>query len=90
MARGETDDAVVLAATADKILRSTDLLTLRADVLSDLAMALDTRGDKAKADQTAQLALALYERKGNPVGSERIRRLFGSQQAAPSANEAPV
>jgi DNA-binding SARP family transcriptional activator/tetratricopeptide (TPR) repeat protein len=90
LARAETGDAVALAGTADKILSATDLLTLRADVLSDLAMALAAGGDKARADQTAQLALALYERKGNIVGSKRIRRLFGSMQTAPSTNDVPA
>jgi len=61
------------AAYADRLLRPTDLLPLRADVLVDLASALAARGDTAKATQAAQHALALHTKKGNTVAAQRTR-----------------
>jgi len=72
-ARGQAGDAVALAAYADRLLRPTDLLPLRADVLVDLASALAARGDTAKATQAAQHALALHTKKGNTVAAQRTR-----------------
>jgi len=80
-ARGQADDAIALAAHADRLLRPTDLLPLRADVLTDLASALATRGDTAKATRAAGHALALHTQKGNIVAAQRARNTW----AAPSA-----
>ena len=74
--RGESDEAVALATAADKILRSTDLLTLRAEVLTDLATALAVRGDDAKASEAARLATEFYEHKGDIIRADRTRRAF--------------
>src|SRR5262249_31182710 len=75
-ARGEPDEAVALATVADKILRGNDLLTLRAEVLIDLAGALTVSGDNKKASEAAQLALGLYSRKGDIIRADRTRRAF--------------
>jgi ATP/maltotriose-dependent transcriptional regulator MalT len=72
-ARGQPGDAVALATHANRLLRSTDLLPLRADVLTDLASALTAHGDTAKATRAAKHALALYTEKGNIVAAHRAR-----------------
>jgi class 3 adenylate cyclase len=71
--RGQADDAIALATHADRLLRPTDLLPLRADVLTDLASAHTARGDTAKASRAAEHALALYTEKGNIVAAQRAR-----------------
>jgi tetratricopeptide (TPR) repeat protein len=80
-ARGRADDAAALAAQADRLLRMTDLLPLRADVLIDLASALAARGDTAKAARAAGRALALYTQKGNIVAARRTRGVWGPLSA---------
>jgi DNA-binding SARP family transcriptional activator/tetratricopeptide (TPR) repeat protein len=80
-ARGQTADAVTLAAEADRLLRSTDLLPLRADVLIDHASALAAHGDTAKAARAAEHALALYTEKGNVVSAQRTRDSWSALSA---------
>jgi ATP/maltotriose-dependent transcriptional regulator MalT len=77
-ARGQADDAVALATHADRLLRPTDLLPLRADVLTDLAAALAARGDTAKATRAAEHALALHTEKGNIVAAQRARNTWAA------------
>ncbi len=72
-ARGQAGDAVALATHAHRLLHPTDLLPLRADVLTDLSSALAARGDTAKARRAARHALALYTEKGNIVAGQRAR-----------------
>jgi DNA-binding SARP family transcriptional activator/class 3 adenylate cyclase/tetratricopeptide (TPR) repeat protein len=72
-ARGQTGDAVALATHAGRLLRPTDLLPLRADVLIDLASALAVRGDTAKATRATRRALDFYTEKGNIVAAQRAR-----------------
>lgn len=76
VARGQADDAVALAAHANRLLRPTDLLPLRADVLMDLASALAARGDTAKATRAGKHALTLYTEKGNIVTAQRARNTW--------------
>jgi tetratricopeptide (TPR) repeat protein len=80
VARGQADDAVALAAHANRLLRLTDLLPLRADVLMDLASALAARGDTAKATRAGKHALAHYTEKGNIVTAQRARNTWGRAQ----------
>jgi ATP/maltotriose-dependent transcriptional regulator MalT len=80
-ARGQADDAVVLATHADRLLRPTDLLPLRADVLTDLASALAARGDTAKATRAAGHALALHTEKGNIVAVQHARNTWAASSA---------
>src|SRR5262249_12612328 len=75
-ARGQTGDAVALAAHAGRLLRPTDLLPLRADIFIDLASALAARGDTAKARRAAQHALAFYTEKENIVAAQRTRNTW--------------
>jgi DNA-binding SARP family transcriptional activator/tetratricopeptide (TPR) repeat protein len=80
-ARGQADDAVALAAHADRLLRPTDLLPLRAGVLTDLASALAAGGDTAKATRAAEHALALHTEKGNIVAAQRARNTWAALNA---------
>jgi DNA-binding SARP family transcriptional activator/tetratricopeptide (TPR) repeat protein len=80
-ARGQTGDAVALAAHADRLLRPTDLLPLRADVLVDLASAFAAHGDTAKTARAAEHALALYTEKGNIVAAQRARQTWAALSA---------
>ena len=80
-ARGQADDAVAFAAHADLLLRPTDLLPLRADVLTDLASALAARGDTTKATRAAGHALALPTEKGNIVAARRARNSWAALNA---------
>jgi DNA-binding SARP family transcriptional activator/tetratricopeptide (TPR) repeat protein len=82
-ARGQAGDAVALATHADRLLRPTDLLPLRADVLIDLASALTARGDTAKARRTAEHALALYTEKGNIIAAQRARNTCAALSPPP-------
>lgn len=82
-ARGQAGDAVPLATHADRLLRPTDLLLLRADVLTDLASALTARGDTAKATRAAEHALALYTQKGNIIAAQRARSTCTALSARP-------
>jgi DNA-binding SARP family transcriptional activator/tetratricopeptide (TPR) repeat protein len=81
VARGQAGDAVALASRAGQLLRPTDLLPLRADVLVDLASALAARGDTAKAAHAAEHALALYTEKGNIVAAQRARNTWAALSA---------
>jgi DNA-binding SARP family transcriptional activator/tetratricopeptide (TPR) repeat protein len=80
-AHGRCDEAVALATHASRLLRPTDLLPLRADVLTDLASALAARGDTAKATRAAEHALALYTEKGNIVAAQRPRSIWNALSA---------
>jgi ATP/maltotriose-dependent transcriptional regulator MalT len=80
-ARGQAGDAVALATHADRLLRPTDLLPLRADVLIDLASALAASRDAAKARRAGGHALALYAEKGNIVAAQRARNTCAALSA---------
>jgi ATP/maltotriose-dependent transcriptional regulator MalT len=79
-ARGSAPAAVELASEAARLLRRTDLLSLRADVDVDLAAALHACGDSEGASAAMRQAGILYELKGNTVGARRVR-----EAATPSA-----
>jgi class 3 adenylate cyclase/tetratricopeptide (TPR) repeat protein len=71
-ARGSADAAVERASEAARLLRRTDLLSLRADVYVDLATTLRARGDAEGEATAVRQAHALYELKGNKVAARRI------------------
>jgi hypothetical protein len=87
--RGQADDAIALATHADRLLHPTDLLPLRADVLTDLASAHAARGDTAKARRAAEHALALYTEKGNIVAAQRGRNAYIALSARTLASSGP-
>jgi DNA-binding SARP family transcriptional activator/tetratricopeptide (TPR) repeat protein len=70
---GRLDEAVALAREAVRLAEPTDMLTIRADALVNLAEVLDLRGPSAEADAAARAGLALYERKEDRVSAARIR-----------------
>ncbi len=69
--QGRLDEAAALAREAVRLAEPTDMLTIRADALVDLAEVLDLRGPSAEADAAAREGLALYERKGDRVSAAR-------------------
>jgi len=71
--QGRTGEAEALAREAVRLSEPTDLLTMRADALVDLAEVLELRGSTAEADATARQGLALYDQKGDVVSAARIR-----------------
>jgi DNA-binding SARP family transcriptional activator/tetratricopeptide (TPR) repeat protein len=71
--QGRTGEAEALAREAVRLSEPTDLLTMRADALVDLAEVLELRGSAAEAAATARQGLALYEQKGDLVSAARIR-----------------
>jgi DNA-binding SARP family transcriptional activator len=71
--QGRAGAAEALAREAVRLSEPTDLLTVRADALIDLAEVLELRGSAAEADATARQGLALYEQKGDLVSAARIR-----------------
>jgi tetratricopeptide (TPR) repeat protein len=71
--QGRAGAAEALAREAVRLSEPTDLLTVRADALIDLAEVLELRGSAAEADATARQGLALYERKGDLVSAAKVR-----------------
>jgi tetratricopeptide (TPR) repeat protein len=72
--RGRLDEAMRLSADAVALVEQTDWLTDYADVLMARAEVLTASGEQAAADATMQAALELYERKGNIVAADRVRK----------------
>jgi DNA-binding SARP family transcriptional activator/tetratricopeptide (TPR) repeat protein len=70
---GRLDEAAALAHEAVRLAEPTDMLTIRAEALVDLAEVLGLRGSSAEADAAAREGLALYERKGDRVSAARVR-----------------
>ena len=69
--RGDLAEGERLAREAVALASETDMLHAHADALLDLAEVLALAGQDARAE--LELALALYERKGNLVMAERTR-----------------
>jgi DNA-binding SARP family transcriptional activator/tetratricopeptide (TPR) repeat protein len=82
---GRTVEAAALAREAVRLAAPTDMLTMRADALLDLAEVLRLSGPSAEADPAARQALALYERKEDRVSAARARPLLaaGTPTTAP-------
>ncbi len=70
---GRMGEAEALAREAVQLAEPTDMLTMRADALVDLAVILDLRGLSAGAETAARKGLALYERKEDRVSAARAR-----------------
>jgi Flp pilus assembly protein TadD len=70
---GRTGEAAALAREAVRLAAPTDMLTMRADALLDLAEVLRLSGPSAEADAAARQALALYDRKEDRVSIARAR-----------------
>jgi tetratricopeptide (TPR) repeat protein len=80
--QGRLGEAEALAREAVRLSEPTDLLTMRADALVDLAEVLELRGSAAEAHAIARQGLALYEQKGDLVSAARIRLHLAQGTAA--------
>ncbi len=74
--QGRVGEAELLVREAVAELEGTDFLTDRADVLTDLADVLLVAGRADEAADALDLALTLYEQKGDIVTPPRIRALL--------------
>ncbi|HWH23729.1 MAG TPA: AAA family ATPase [Candidatus Limnocylindria bacterium] len=82
-ARGQADQAVLLARRSVELLAGTDLLDEHAAACLALASVLATAGNDNQAREAARQAIALYEQKGNLVGRARAAALLGSGPPTP-------
>jgi DNA-binding SARP family transcriptional activator/tetratricopeptide (TPR) repeat protein len=85
---GRAGDAAALAREAVRLATPTDMLTMRADALLDLAEVLRLTGPSAEADAAVRRALALYERKEDRVSAARARSLLAA--GTPTTRPLPV
>ena len=74
-------EAEELARSAAALAARTDLLSVRADSLLDLAHVLATAGRVPEARAAATQALDLYQRKGNLPGVRESQRYLARQDA---------
>ena len=74
-ARGECEQAKLLAQAAVEIVDRSEFLDIRADVWLGLAEVLRETGT-AGSKVAARQALALYEQKGHLVGSQRAKAIL--------------
>jgi len=75
---GHCEHAEALAREAVGLVEPTDLLQHRGDAMLDLAEVLRMCPRKDTYHRVAQVALSLYEQKGNAVGAARARSLLGN------------
>jgi DNA-binding SARP family transcriptional activator len=73
---GAADEAAVLSDEAREIAEGTDWLTFRGETLEDVAVVRRPIGDLDGEAEALGAALALYLRKGNVVGAERVRSML--------------
>jgi class 3 adenylate cyclase/tetratricopeptide (TPR) repeat protein len=71
--RGATEEAVRIAREGVAIAERTDWLNLRGDARMDLAEVLRLMGREDESRQNIQLAIELFEQKGNSVMASRAR-----------------
>jgi predicted ATPase/class 3 adenylate cyclase len=84
--QGDLERAEALAREAVRVGEPTDLLTIRAEVLADLAEVLALAGRRQEAVDALEEAARLYERKGNVTALERARSAAAELAvASPSA-----
>ena len=81
------DEAEALAREAVRLAEPTDLLTIRADALLDLAAVLRHCGRPSEADEASRAALELYRQKGDVVSAERARSQLGAAGARSVGDE---
>jgi tetratricopeptide (TPR) repeat protein len=81
--RGEHEAARQLAEEAVELLRPTGELVLQAEALLDLAEVLELSADAAAARRPLDVALALFERKGNVVSAAHTRDRIAGLEAGP-------
>ncbi len=72
--RGNLQDAEHVAREAVELAARTDSISIHADALIDLAGVLELAGERDQATAAVKKALELYERKGNSVMAQRVRK----------------
>jgi len=70
---GRHEEAVLLSDEARERVAETDWLTIRGETLEESAVVHRLIGDATGEAEALTEALALYERKGNVAGAERVR-----------------
>jgi tetratricopeptide (TPR) repeat protein len=83
--QGDLQRAEALAREAVHLGEPTDLVSTRADALSDLAVVLALGGRRDEALVALGEATRLHERKGNLAALERVRLVAAQLAAAPSS-----
>jgi class 3 adenylate cyclase/tetratricopeptide (TPR) repeat protein len=76
---GKFEQAEALAREAVDLVEPTDLLSHRGDAMLDLAEVRRMCSRTDTYHPAAQIALSLYEQKGNVVGAARARSLLGNR-----------
>jgi DNA-binding SARP family transcriptional activator len=71
---GRAEEALRLSNEARTRAAATDWLTFRGETLEEAATVHELAGDAAEANAARREALETYQRKGNVVGAERMRR----------------
>ncbi len=77
---GRYHEAAQMAEEARDIAERTDWLTFRGETLEDAALVRRLAGDSAGEFEVLDDALALYGRKGNVVGAERVRHALAVRE----------
>jgi ATP/maltotriose-dependent transcriptional regulator MalT len=83
--RGQPVEAEALAREAVALAAKTDLLNTQGDTLADLAEVLSFSNRRTEAASVLEDAAERFERKGNTVSLERVRRLADELQSASPA-----
>jgi tetratricopeptide (TPR) repeat protein len=83
--RDDLEGAESLAREAVRLVEPTDLMTTRADALSDLAEVLTLASSREEALRALDEAAQLYERKGNLTALGRVRAAAGELSGASSS-----
>src|SRR5439155_7478465 len=86
---GETGEAERLAREAVAVGSETDMVNSRGDAHSDLAEVLELAARRDEAAVEVEKALALYERKGNIVMTERCRASLQELKSASASQNSP-
>jgi class 3 adenylate cyclase/tetratricopeptide (TPR) repeat protein len=84
--RDEPDAAAEPARRALALSDGSDIVLRRGDALETLAAVEQRRGREAEARDFLDQALALYERKGAVLRSERVRAQLGGARAQPATS----
>ena len=78
---GRHEQALSLSDEARSYAEGTDWLTFRGETLEDAAFVRRLAQDVAGASEALRAALAVYERKGNRAGAQRVRATLTGSDA---------
>ena len=90
--RGQTREAVALARDVIRSIAQSDDLTLRAEILVNLAEVLRANGDTVDAMEALREAVRLHEQKGNVLPAQHCSELLATigEGSSGSAASAPT